>query len=144
MDYQGQGTDLFASEIKIDDTAKRHLGSLVQWSMIVVATAVIGYVVSLIQAFTQKPVAVSNSEGFSIGMNLGGQGVGGTIFSIIIGLLINFFLYQFSVQLRKSVASSNTELLGSSFRNLKIYFIIITIFMILAFLISLIVVLAVM
>ena len=143
MEQQQQSTDLFSTPIRIDDTARRNINSLAQWAMIVVTTAVIGYVVSLIQAVTGSPVTETSSEGFSTYMRLGAnQGIGSALFGIIIGLLINYFLYRFSVLSRKSIAASDVDQLGGSFRNLKIYFIIITIFMIIISLFAIIVVLA--
>lgn len=140
--HQQPGTDLFVSELKIDDTAKRHIASLAQWAMIVVVTAVIGYVLSLVQYFTTDPEARTASEGFS-GLSVGSEGLGGIIFGIVIGLLCNYFLYQFASQAKTSIAGSNPELLGSGFRSLKTYFIIITIILICVFLFALVVVLAV-
>src|SRR5688572_10312580 len=143
MEQQQQSADLFSTPIRIDDTARRTINSLAQWAMIVVTTAVIGYVVTIIQALTSSPVTETTSEGFSTYMRLGAsQGIGSALFGVIIGLLINYFLYRFSVQSRKSIAASDVDQLGGSFRNLKIYFIIITIFMIIISLFALIGVLA--
>ena len=144
MEQQQQSTDLFSAPIRIDDTARRNINSLAQWAMIVVTTAVIGYVVTIIQAAIGSPETETSSEGFSTYMRLGtNQGIGGALFGVIIGLLINFFLYRFSVQSRKSIAASDVDQLGGSFRNLKIYFIIITIFMIIISLFSIIAAMAV-
>ena len=143
MEQQQQSADLFSTPIRIDDTARRTINSLAQWAMIVVTTAVIGYVVTIVQALTSSPVTETSSEGFSTYMRLGAsQGIGSALFGVIIGLLINYFLYRFSVQSRKSIAASDVDQLGGSFRNLKIYFIIITIFMIIISLFALIGVLA--
>ena len=138
-----QQPDLFSSPVRIDDTAKRHIAALAQWAMIIVITAVLGYVITLIQAFTASPEAETSSEGFTNYLRMGAnQGIGSAIFGIIIGLLINYFLYRFSVQTRKSIAASDVDELSGGFRNLKIYFIIITIFMIIIFLFGMIGVLA--
>ena len=138
-----QQSDLFSSSIRIDDTAKRHIASLAQWAMIIVTTAVIGYVISLIQAFTAPTVPETSSEGFTTILQMGGdKSMFSAIFGIIMGLLINYFLYRFSVQSRKGITTSDVVELSGGFRNLKIYFIIITIFMIIIFLFGLIAVLA--
>lgn len=145
MEQQQPPVDLFATPIRIDDTAKRHITALAQWAMIIVITAVIGYVITLIQAFIPSRTIIEtepDSEGFSSFMRMGGQSIAGAIFGIVIGLLINYFLYRFSVLSRKSIAASDVDQLGGSFRNLKIYFIIITIFMIIISLFAIIGVLA--
>ncbi|HEX6190920.1 MAG TPA: hypothetical protein VFZ42_01085 [Chitinophagaceae bacterium] len=147
MEQQQPPVDLFATPIRIDDTAKRHITALAQWAMIIVITAVIGYVITLIQAFIPSRTIIEtepDSEGFSSFMRMGGQSIAGAIFGIVIGLLINYFLYRFSVQSRKGLAISDIDELGGGFRNLKIYFIIVSIFMIIFFLFGLIGVLALM
>ena len=136
--------DIFPKELKLDDTSRRHIASLAQWAMIVVVTAVVGYVLSLIQVFTASPATTETSEGFSQLMPGAGEGIGSVIFGVVIGLIINYFLYQFAVQSRKSLSGASNELLGSSFRNLKIYFIIVTIILICVFLIAMIAALALM
>ncbi|HEX5652016.1 MAG TPA: hypothetical protein VFX58_03015 [Chitinophagaceae bacterium] len=144
MEPTQQNTDLFDNEIRIDDAAHQHIAGIAQWGMIVVVSAVIGYIISLVQAFTVgQTVQTSSSEGFSSIMQVSGEGIAGTVFGVVIGLLINYFLYQFATQSRKGLAANDQELLGNSFRNLKIYFIITTVIVIIVFLIALIAILAV-
>ena len=70
------------------------------------------------------------SEGFGAYFKTGGNSIGGTIVSVLIGLLINFFLFRFATQSRGGITALNQDELNGSFRNLKIYFIIISILMI--------------
>ena len=141
MEPNQQNTDLFGSEVKFDDTARRHLASVAQWAMIVVVTTIIGYIISLLEAF-MAPTGNTSSEGFDAMFKVGGEGIGGTIFWIIIGLTMNYFLYQFAVQTRKGLSGVSQDELAKAFRNLRIYFTIFSIVLIIAFLLVLIVVAA--
>ena len=132
-----QHDDLF-SDIKIDEAARTNILGMAKWAMIIVATSVGGYLLSLIKAFTAAPAAASNEEGFGGLAVMGGESVGSAIITIIIGLFMNYFLYRFSTQAKKSITEFQPNLLASSIRSLKIYFIITTVIMILVFLVVLI------
>jgi hypothetical protein len=96
--------------------------------LIIVITAVIGYVVAIIKAFIPKTQVVQ-SEGFGVSLSTG-QGIGSVIFGIIIGLLINYFLYQFANLTKKGVNGMSQSDLNAGFYNLKIYFVIISVLVI--------------
>lgn len=138
---QEQDSNLF-SEVSIDEAAKSNIAGIASWAMIIVVTTVIGYVLNLVGLFTSSDQVVQR-EGIASYMTLGGDGPAGTIISIIIGLVINYFLYRFASLSRSSLASHNQEQLTNSFRNLKIYFILTTVLMILIFLIALLAIVAV-
>ena len=87
-----QDTENSLFDLSIDETAKEHLRRICSWTMIIVITAVIGYVVAIIKALMPK-TQVIQSEGFGVSVSTG-QNLGSVIFGIIIGLLINYFLYQ--------------------------------------------------
>lgn len=123
--------DIFSSTgIKIEDTARRHIAGIASWAMIIVVTAVIGYALTLFQLFSRPKATVTRSEGFENFIQASTDNRGFGILGILIGLLINYFLYQFAVQSRKSISELNPAQLGASFRNLKIYFLITTVIMI--------------
>ena len=92
MEQQDASNSLF--DLSIDETAKDHLRRICSWTMVIVITAVIGYVVAIIKALMPK-AQVMQSEGFGVSVGAG-QNLGSVIFGIIIGLLINYFLYQFA------------------------------------------------
>ena len=98
------------------------------WTLVIVITAVIGYVVAIIKAFMPKTQVVQ-SEGFGVSLSTG-QGIGSVIFGIIIGLLINYFLYQFANLTKKGVNGMSQTDLNAGFYNLKIYFVIISVLVI--------------
>jgi len=121
-------TDNSLFDLSIDETAKDHLRKICSWTMIMVITAVIGYVIAIIKAFTPKTQAVQ-SEGFGVSVSTG-QGLGSVIFGIVIGLLINYFLYQFSNLAKKGVNGMSQTDLNAGLYNLKIYFVVISVIVI--------------
>jgi len=133
---QEQDSNLF-SEVTIDETAKSNIAGIASWAMIIVVTAVIGYVLTVIGLFTKPSVVTVQRDGFTSSMAMGGGEAVGTIITIIVGLVINYFLYKFATQSRISLATHSQEHLADSFRNLKIYFAITTVLMIIGLLIIL-------
>ena len=123
-----QNTDNSLFDLSIDETAKDHLRRICSWTLVIVITAVIGYVVAIIKVFTPKTQVV-HSEGFGVSLSTG-QGIGSVIFGIIIGLLINYFLYQFASLTKKGVNGMSQTDLNAGFYNLKIYFVIISVLVI--------------
>ena len=128
MEQQDTSNSLF--DLSIDETAKDHLRRICSWTMVIVITAVIGYVIAIIKALMPK-AQVIQSEGFGVSVGAG-QNLGSVIFGIIIGLLINYFLYQFANLTKKGVNGMSQTDLNTGFYNLKIYFVIISIMVIIA------------
>ena len=126
MEQQDTNHSLF--DLSIDETAKDHLRKICSWTMIIVITAVIGYVVTIIKALMPK-AQVIQSEGFGVSVSTG-QNLASVIFGIIIGLLINYFLYQFAKLTKKGVDGMSQTHLNAGFYNLKIYFVIISVMVI--------------
>ena len=123
-----QNTENSLFDLSIDETAKDHLRRICSWTLVIVITAVIGYVVAIIKAFMPKTQVVQ-SEGFGVSVSMG-QGIGSVIFGIIIGLLINYFLYQFANLTKKGINGMSQTDLNAGFYNLKIYFVIISVLVI--------------
>jgi len=139
MEQQDASSSLF--DLSIDETAKDHLRRICSWTMVIVITAVIGYVVAIIKALMPK-AQVIQSEGFGVSVGAG-QNLGSVIFGIIIGLLINYFLYQFANLTKRGVNGMSQTDLNTGFYNLKIYFVIISIMVIIALAIVLVAFLAI-
>lgn len=136
-------SSLFSDELKIDDTAKSHIRGMASWAMIMVVVAVIGYVLSILQAIVgDKQEVLTQSEGFTSSILSSEKSMSGVIISILVGLFINYFLFRFATDANRSVNSMNQELFSKSIRNLKIYFAVLSILMILALLFVLIFVFA--
>jgi hypothetical protein len=128
MEQQDANNSLF--DLSVDETAKDHLRKICSWTMIIVITAVIGYVVAIIKALMPK-AQVIQSEGFGVSVSTG-QNLASVIFGIVIGLLINYFLYQFANLTKRGVNGMSQTDLNAGFYNLKIYFVIISVLVIIA------------
>lgn len=129
-------THLF-SDLEFDHTAKQHIRTIASWAMIVVVVAVIGYILALVDLFSGKEAPVQQSEGFGFGVSLSGSDTTSSIVMILVGLLINFFLYRFANQARNGLDGLNQIQLNSSFNSLKTYFMIMSIILIIVFLLVL-------
>jgi uncharacterized protein DUF5362 len=132
-----QDNSLF--DLSIDETAKNHLRSLATWGMVIVISAVIGYVLAIIKALQTKPQGIQ-SEGFGSSFTAGGN-LGGAIFGIVIGLLVNYFLFQFANHTKRGINGMSQADLDSGFYNLKIYFAIIGVLLIIVLVIAFLVIL---
>jgi hypothetical protein len=132
-----QDNSLF--DLSIDETAKNHLRAMVTWSMVIVISAVIGYVLAILKALQTKPQVVQ-SEGFG-GSITAGASLGSAIFGIVIGLVINYFLFQFANLTKRGVNGMSQSDLNAGFYNLKIYFAIIGVLFIIVLVIALLVIL---
>jgi len=126
--------DLFG-DLSFDHTAKQYIRSIAGWAIVIVVVAVVSYALSLIKILTAPEIVTPKTEGFDFNFTVKSESVGGTIFVILLGLLINFFLYRFAMLARTGLNGLNQASLNKSFNNLKIYFIIISILCILFFLI---------
>jgi hypothetical protein len=125
--------DIFG-DLNFDATAIQHIRSITSWALVIVVVALISYGLSLIQVFTAPEVSTVRSEGFDFDFKINGSGKGGTIITILIGLLVNFFLYRFATQARTGLNGLNQSELNKSFGSLKVYFMITSILCMLVFL----------
>ncbi len=143
MEQLQQDSQVFP-DLRIDETAKRHIVTIASWAMLAVVTAVIGYVLSIVEVLTAGDEPAVREEGFNFGasLSLGKTSLFGAIVTICIGLLINYFLYTFASMARSLGKVPDQEKLTNSFRSLKIYFAILTVLLILMLLLVLLAVLA--
>lgn len=131
MEQQNE-TSIF-NELNIDNQARQHIQTMATWAMIVAVIAVIGYLLNIIQLFAPKPELPSEGfGGYLKTMTTGSSGMFSTIVSVGIGLVVNYFLYKFSSEAKNGLAGMNQQSFNSSFRNLKNYFMIISVFVIIA------------
>ena len=133
--------DIFSNEIKIDATAKMHIHSLATWAMVIVVVTVVGYALNILELVVggKGGEEVVQSEGFTAKILSGKRDVAGTVITILIGLVVNYFLYRFARSANAGIAGMSAEKIAGSFRSLKIYFAITSIFMMLVLLLLLIV-----
>jgi len=137
MEQTNQDSSLF--DLKIDETSKDLLRKVATWAMVVVVTSLIGYVTQIIQLATARNRAVEY-EGFKFSER-SQSNIGSTIFSIVVGLFLTYFLYQFASLSKKGVEAVSQPDLNKSFLNLKYYFMVTGILIIIGFTIALLVML---
>jgi hypothetical protein len=132
MEEQNQ---LIPDSVRIDTTAAEHIRSMASWAMIIVVTSVIGYVLSILELFiTPADLTSPQPEGFSVPVVGTNSSIGGTIFAILLGLAVNYFLYRFASGIKTGVNSMQLDQVNHGFRHLKMYFTISTILMIIVLL----------
>lgn len=124
-------TNLFSTELKIDEPAKSHIRSMASWIMVIVVVAVIGYALSVLSLFSSRDIGVPRTEGFGSSLITDSNSPGQVLFSVIIGLLLNYFLFRFASGAKSALNGMNQAQMASSFRSLKIYFVITSILLIL-------------
>jgi hypothetical protein len=129
-----ENSDLFG-DLSFDHTAKQYLRSIASWAIVIVVVAIISYAISLVRVLTAPELITPKTEGFDFGFKMQSESVGSTVFLILVGLLINYFLLRFATLARTGLNGLNQAALNKSFNNLKVYFIIQTILCILVFLI---------
>jgi len=116
-------------DLSINETAKDHLRKTANWAMIIVICAVVGYVFTIVKALQPRSV-FQESEGFGSSITEAGN-ITGAIIEIVIGLVINYFLFQFANLTRKGINGMSQPDLNAGFNNLKVYFIIVGVLVIL-------------
>lgn len=132
MDQQNQ-QNLFP-ELGFDITARQHLRSLASWSMIIVVVAIVGYIINIFALYSQPEQVSTVSEGFDMRNYVKTtNSTWGTVISIAIGLLLNYFLFRFATQVRTGIDGLSQPTMANSFRNLKSYFMAWSILLIIVF-----------
>jgi uncharacterized membrane protein YjgN (DUF898 family) len=137
---QTPNTDSPLFDLSITESCKDHLRKIASWSLIIVICAVIGYIITLFKAFQPRTLR-TGLEGFSV-QETTGTGIGSAILAIVVGLLVNYFLFQFSNKIKKGIGGMSRTDLNAGFYNLKMYFIIVGVLIIIMFVLALLVILA--
>lgn len=133
-------SNLFPDEVQLDEVAKSHLRSMASWTLLIVIVACIGYALNIIDAILVPSYEIgSRQEGFAMSVVMGQKGLTSVIITVVIGIIIHYFLYRFSLLAARAVRTADQDSLAPAFRNLKIYFAICSILGILVVLIILIV-----
>jgi len=107
-------------DFKFDETSKEQLRGLAHWTLIIAIASVISIVLGLIRAFTmQKTVRFGNQDIETVKTS---SNVATSIVSAVIGLLIAYLLYQFSVNTKKGIDNLSQADLNKGLGSLKSYF----------------------
>ena len=113
-------TDLFAG-VSFDITAREHIRSMAGWIMTGVVVAILGYILSAVDLATH-PAAGAETGNFSMGLS--GLELSVSILFILIGLVVNYFLYRFAVLARRGLKNQDQAQLNAGLHSLKLFFII--------------------
>ena len=116
MQNQQQSDNLFS--IPIDQEGKELIRTIAWWARLIAILAFIGYAVAIIVSF-MRPDIVINGEVYAGSKT---SSVIGAIISAAIGVAINSFLFKFGNTARAGVDGMDTSLLSDAFNNLRIYY----------------------
>jgi|ERR1700730_5173230 len=114
--------------IPIDAEAKELIRTIAIWARLVAIIAFVSYALALLIAIIRPDVQLEGTR-----LSLGSSRVGSIIGALIsgaIGIAINLFLYRFAVAAKDGVETQNTIQLETAFDNLRTYFKIIGIILI--------------
>src|ERR1700722_19043851 len=119
--------------LSFDANAREQLKQISLWAKICSLSAFAGYVISLVVAIFGHKDYSMEAEGFSFGGYIrSGSSIGGVLFTILAGGIINYFLYRFAAEIGQGVQSMDNMKLNTGFNNLRIYFKIFGIILIVA------------
>lgn len=109
--------------IAFDAGLRTQIRQAAVWARICALCAFIGYVIALIVAiFGQQAAFADSTEGSNIGNMVRLGRIGTVLISIILGGIINYFLYRFAVATIKGMNGQDTLKANEGFNNLRIYF----------------------
>ncbi len=117
--------------LSFDAGSREQLKQIALWAKICSICAFAGYIISLIVAiFGHKDIS-AEAEEFNFGVYFrSGNSIVGVLFTIVIGGIINYFLYRFAVAVGQGVQSMDAVKVNSGFSSLHIYFKILGILLI--------------
>lgn len=124
MEEQNQLDNFF--NLSFDAAARAQLKRVALWAKICSICAFVGYALSLaitiLNQVNHTDYALE-AEGFSIRASLGSGGSpGSTAVVIIIGGILNYFLYRFAVAATQGVGAMDTVKLNEGLSSLRTYF----------------------
>jgi hypothetical protein len=120
--------------LSFDANAREQLKQISLWAKICTLSTFAGYVISLVVAIFGHKDYSMEAEGFSFGGYIrSGTSIGSVLFTILVGGIINYFLYRFAVDVGQGVQSMDNMKLNTGFNNLRIYFKIFGIILIIVF-----------
>ena len=125
MEDSTQLEDLF--DVEIDSSAKKFISDIAIWAKITAVSAFISYGLSILVAAFNNP----ESDGGISAATSRAASISGVLVTVIMGVILNIFLYRFSADSKPAIDNIDQRALESGFNNLKIYFKIIGVLVIL-------------
>lgn len=131
MEEQNQLDNFF--NISFDGAARNHMKQIAMWAKICALCAFVSYAVSLALALFGHKDFSAEAEGFSFGFYVrAGNSIIGVLITIIIGGIMNYFLFKFSVAASQGVESMDSGKLNEGLNSLRTYYKIYGILVIIA------------
>lgn len=123
--------------IAFDASTRANLKQAAVWAKVISLSAFIGYAIALVVAIFGQQEFVTDTAGFQVGNLLRAGSLAGVLITIIIGGLINYFLYRFATATAKGMDAMDSTRTNQGFDSLRIYFKIYGIILIIVFAIAL-------
>ncbi|MBS1661015.1 MAG: hypothetical protein JST68_08190 [Bacteroidetes bacterium] len=108
--------------ITFDNATRSLLRQAAVWAKISTLCAFVGYGISLIVAVVGRPTYPLGTEGAGITTMVTSARIFSTLITVAIGVFINYFLYRFAVSAIKGIDSLDTVSTNEGFNNLRKYF----------------------
>jgi len=134
---QDQLSDL---NLQVDSEVRQHLGSSAKWTRFISITVFVFCGLFLLIALAASSVIMStvkklSPESFNfLGDASVGIIIGIIIFAVAIMVIVYYFLFNFSAKIKLALLSEDIDALNKGLASLKTFFIITTVFSILALL----------
>jgi hypothetical protein len=123
-------------KISFNDNAREQLKAIALWARICALCAFVSYVVALIVAIFGKTVSSAYSEqSYQVTSAVKTWAIASALISGIIGFAINYFLYRFATDAKKGLDTIDQVKLNEGLLNLKTYFKILGIIVLVALII---------
>lgn len=119
--------------ISFDAAIRAQIRQAAVWAKICALCAFIGYAISLIVAIFGQTPSLDSSGAAGANSLLRAGTIGGVLLSILIGGLINYFLYRFAVATIRGLDGMDSTQTNEGFNNLRLYFKICGILLIIVF-----------
>ncbi|HLI94323.1 MAG TPA: hypothetical protein VKU83_11955 [Puia sp.] len=118
--------------VAFDAAARAQVKQAAVWAKVCTLCAFAGYGLELIVAIFARPDYTTETQGLRIGAFLKMGNIFGVIIASAIGVIINYFLYRFAVVTARGMDSMDIGKTNEGFNNLRVYFKIYGILLIVA------------
>lgn len=109
--------------IALDAGMRAQIKQAAVWAKICTLCAFIGYGIALIVAiFGRQGYSTDSEQGTRIESMVRAGSIGTVLIAIVIGGVINYFLYRFAVATAKGLDTMDSTKTNEGFNNLRIYF----------------------
>lgn len=119
--------------IAFDPATRAQVRQAAVWAKVCTLCAFVGYGIALIVAIFGRPNYSGDTEGARVTGFLQAGNLAGVLIGTLIGVTINYFLYRFAVAAIRGMDTMDSIKTNEGFDNLRLYFKIIGILLIIVF-----------